>query len=249
VTQPRPPRAPVDLRRTRDLGALVTDAFTVYFRSFRTFVTIAAAVVIPVQLIVGGLGLGELTRSYDPTPGAAQQLVPFAASLLVIAPLTTAMCIYALLDLADGRKPRAVSAIQRGLDVFAPVLAVIVMYVLGVAVGFLALIAPGVYLLVRWVFAIQATVIDGKRGIESLNRSGDLVQGSWWRVAGITLASNFLLSGLSALVGAPFLAAAQSTHSAAFELAGQIVGGVLFAAPAALITTLLYFDQRARKGL
>jgi hypothetical protein len=249
VTPPRPPRAPVELRRPRDVGGLVTDAFTVYFTNFRTFLTIAAAVVIPVQLIVTGVGLGELTRHYDPTPGAAQQLIPIVASFLVIAPLTTAMSIYALLDVAEGRKPSAASAIQRGLDVFAPLLAVMVMYAVGVAVGVLALILPGIYLLVRWSFAIQSTVIDGKRGVEALNRSGELVQGSWWRVAGITLAANFLVGGLSALIGAPFLAAARSTDSAAFELAGQIIGGVVFAAPAALITTLLYFDQRARKNL
>ena len=52
----------------------------------------------------------------------------------------------------------------------------------------------------------------------------------------------------SALVGLPFLAAAESTGSAAFQLAGTILGGVLFAAPAALITTLLYYDLRARKA-
>jgi hypothetical protein len=91
-------------------------------------------------------------------------------------------------------------------------------------------------------------VVDKKRGVDALRRSSELVQGSWWRVFGVTLAANFLVGGMSALVGIPFLAAARSADSAAFQLAGTIVGGVLFAAPAALITSLLYFDQRVRKG-
>jgi hypothetical protein len=249
VTSQQPPRAPIDLRRPRDVGALIADGFSLYFREFPTFFAIAAAVVIPVQLIIGGIGLGELTSDYDEAPGAAQQLIPFVASFLVIAPLTTAMCIYAMLDIAEGRKPSALQAIQRGLDVFAPLLLVVVIYSLGVALGLALFIVPGIYLLVRWGFVIQATVIDGKRGVDSLRRSSELVEGSWWRVFGVTLAINFLVSGVSAIIGLPFLAAAQSTDSAAFQLVGTILGGVLFSAPAALISTLLYFDQRTRKGL
>jgi hypothetical protein len=248
VTAPQPPLAPLDLRRQRDVGSLIADGFSLYFREFRTFLAIAAAVVIPVQLIVGGVGLGELTSDYNTKPAVAEQLIPIATSFLIIAPLTTAMCIYAMLDIADGRRPSAATAIQRGLDVFAPLLAVMLMYAAGVVVGFFAVIIPGIYLLVRWSFVIQATVVDGKRGYDALKRSSELVDKSWLRVLGVTLAANLLVGGLSAIIGLPFLAAASSTNNAAFQLVGTIIGGVLFAAPAAIITTLLYFDQRVRKG-
>jgi hypothetical protein len=159
------------------------------------------------------------------------------------------MCVYALLDVADGRKPRAGDTIQRGLDIFAPLVLVMLLYAGGVALGFIALLAPGIWLLVRWSFCIQSAAVDGRRGPDALRRSAELVDGAWWRVAGITLAANFLVGGLSAVVGAPFLAAANATDKAVFQLVGQTLGGVLFAPPAALITTLLYFDQRLRKGL
>jgi hypothetical protein len=249
VTDPQPPRAPLDLRRPRDVGGLIAEGFSLYFREFRTFIAIAAAVVVPVQLIIAGIGLSELTADYDPTPNAGQQLIPVASSFLLIAPLTTAMCIYAMLDIADGRKPKASTAIQRGLDVFAPLLLVMIIYALGVTLGLAAFILPGVYLLVRWSFVIQATVVDKKRGFDALKRSSELVQGSWWRVFAITIAANLLVGGLSAVIGVPFLAAAESSGNAVYQLIGTIIGGVLFAAPAALITSLLYFDQRVRKGL
>jgi hypothetical protein len=249
VTAPQPPRAPLDLRRPRDVGALIADGFSLYFREFRTFFLIAAAVVVPVELIVGGIGLGQLMSDYDASPSVAESLIPIFTSLLVIAPLTTAMSIYALLEVSDGRRPRATETIQHGLDVFAPLLLVMVLYAAGVAVGLLLLIVPGIYLLVRWSFCIQAVVVDGRRVLDALRRSAELVDGSWWRVFGVTLAANFLVGALSAVVGAPFLAAADSSGSAVYRLIGQTIGGVLFAPPAALITTLLYFDQRLRRGL
>jgi hypothetical protein len=248
LTQQEPPRAPLDLRRPRDVGGLISEGISLYLREFRTFVAIAAAVVIPVHLIVSGIGLRQLTSDYDSTPSAGAQLVPVAADLLVVAPLLSAMCIYAMLDIADGRKPSASRAIQRGLDVFAPLLLVMVLYAAGVTLGLLALVIPAVYLLVRWSFVIQATVVEGKRGPESFRRSGELVAGTWWRVFGITLAANFLIIGLSAVFTLPFLAAAESSDKAVFELIGRTLGAVLFAAPAALIATLLYFDVRLRKG-
>jgi hypothetical protein len=92
-------------------------------------------------------------------------------------------------------------------------------------------------------------VVDGRRSTDALRRSAELVDGTWWRVAGITLAANFLVGGLSAVISAPFLAAARSTDQAVFQLIGQTLGGVMFAPAAALIMTLLYFDQRLRRGL
>jgi hypothetical protein len=248
VTEPQPPRAPLDLRRPRDVGALIGDGFGLYFREFRTFFLIALAVVLPVELIVGGLGLGQFTAEYDSSPEAGEVLIPRLTEFFVISPLATAMSIYALLDVADGQRPRAGSAIQRGLDVFAPLLLVIVLYALGVLLGLLALVIPGIYVLIRWSLCIQAAVIEGERGPDALRRSWALVQGSWWRVFAITIVANFLVGALSALVSAPLLAIADSSGEAVYQLIGQIIGGVLFVPPAALITTLLFFDLKARKG-
>jgi hypothetical protein len=248
VTEQQPPRGPLDLRRPRDVGGLISEGLGLYFREFRTFFLIALAVVVPVEVIVCGIGLGWLTSDYDSTPGAAA-LIPAATATFVIMPLVTAASIYALLDVADGRKPRVGSAIQRALDVFAPLVLVIVMYAAGVALGLIALIVPGIYLIVTWGFAVQATVVDGRRGVDSLRRSHELVRGTWWRVAGVTIVTMLLVNGLGSLINAPFLAAANSTGSAVFQLVALIVSGTLIAPPAALIITLLYFDQRLRKAL
>ena len=249
MTEPQPPRAQLDLRRPRDIGGLIGDGFNLYFRQFGTFLLIAAAVVVPVNLVVLGIGLGWLTADYDSTPPVGENLITIFTNLLVAVPLTSAMCIYALLDVADGRRPRAREAIQRGLDVFTAILPVLLMFMAAVILGLLALVIPGLFLAVVLSFWAQATVVDGRRGSDALRRSWELVQGTWWRVAGVTLAANLLVGLLSSVVGAPFLALADSSGHAVFQLVGQTLGGILFAPAAALITTLLYFDQRLRRGL
>jgi hypothetical protein len=248
VTEPQPSSSALDLRRPRDIGALIGDAFTIYFREFRTFLLIALAVVVPVNLIVEGIGLGLLTSDYDSSPAAAEMVIPIVSSFLLVAPLTNAMVIYALLDLSEGRKPSAGSAIQRGLDVFAPLLVVMLLYAGTVILGAFVLIIGALVAFVFFGFCIQAAVIEEKRGTDALRRSWQLVRPFWLRVTGVTLAANLLVGALSALVGAPFLTAANSSDSAVYQLVGQTLGGVLFAPPAALMITLLYFDQRRRTG-
>jgi len=246
VTSPQPPRSRVDLRRPRDVGALIGDAFTIYLRDFRTFFLISIAVVVPVTVVVDGIGLGQLTADYDPSPGPAENLIPIVSRFLLVAPLTSAMCIYALLDLSEGERPRAWASIQRGLDVFAPLLVVMLLYAAAVILGAFAFLIGALVALVFFSFCIQTAVVEDRRGTDALRRSWQLVRPDWLRVTGVSLLANLLVGLLSAVVAAPFLGAADSSGSAVYQLVGTTLGGVLFAAPAALIITLLYFDQRVR---
>jgi hypothetical protein len=112
---------------------------------------------------------------------------------------------------------------------------------LGVALG-LVLILPGIYLAIRWFFVPQTVVIDGERGPGALRRSGDLVQGSWWRTFGIVL----LCQLPAVLIGVPFASLAASADRQLFALIGEIVTQTVVAPFVALLATLLYYDLRAR---
>ena len=157
-----PPR--LDLSRPRELGEIVRDALGVYRRSFAVFGTLALAVVIPVELVVDGIGLGRLTSGYDATPSTEANAISAAVLFFVVTPLLTAMTATAVVEIGEGRAPDARRAIQAGLDVFSPLLAVLVLVFLGVLFGILLLVLPGIYLAVRWFVAPQTVVIEGKHG-------------------------------------------------------------------------------------
>jgi hypothetical protein len=155
----------LDLLRPRDIGGLFRDAFNAYARHFVSFIAIGAAVVVPVELVVSGLGLGELSGSYSSTGTGPQVGVSLAEGYLLVNPLITAMVIHALLAVADGRRPKPGAAIVSGLEAFRPIFVAVLIGAAGVFLGFIALIIPGIWLLVRWYFAPQAVVVDGRRGI------------------------------------------------------------------------------------
>ena len=236
---------PGPLERPRDLGELLSDAFGFYARNLGAFLALSAAIVVPAQLIVSGVGLEQLTASYDPSPPLAVAVLPDAVSFLVPTPLVTAICIHSLRSLSGGDGPRTGAAITAGLEAFAPLFVAVVLAAAGIAVGLL-LIVPGIYLAIRWFFVPQAVIVDGARGPGALTRSGALVQGSRWRTLGIVVAANVVATVPAVIIRGPLEALARSADHAAVSLAGEIVVQILVTPFVAVVSTLLYFDLRAR---
>ena len=239
--------APLQLRRPRDIGALFGDGLGVYVGHFWTFLGLAAAIVVPAELIVSGVGLRQLSAPYEESPSAVEVAIPSIVSFLVIAPLVTATCIYALHAVAEERPPSAWRAITAGLDAFPPIFFAIVLAALGIALGLVLLIVPGVYLAIRWFFLPQAVVIEEAHGAEALRRSGEVVQGFWWRTFGVVLAANLAAAVAGLLLLLPFEALARETDREIFSLVATTVTETLTGPFVALVSTLLYYDLTTRR--
>jgi hypothetical protein len=236
----------VTLERRRTLGELLADAIALYGRHWRTYLLIAITVVVPVDLIVRGIGLGELSDPYPQDQSQAGVLLGYGVWVLVTTPLVTAMVIAVLRQVDRGERPSARAAIQSGLDLFAPTLLAIVLSAVAIAAGFAALLVPGVFLLVRLHFVVQAVVVDDRRDMEALRRSWEVTRGSFWRVFGVILVFGLAFSLPGALLAVPFDAVARSADAYGIALAGTIIGEIIAVPALAIATTLLYFDLRDR---
>jgi len=236
----------IELHRPRDAGALLRDSFSVYRRHFWTFFAIGAVVVVPAELIVSGVGLEQLSAGYEGTPSFAEAAIPGAVSFLVVAPLISAICVFALRSVAAGNSPRARESLVKGFELFTPLFFAVVLAALGIALGLL-LIVPGLYLFVRWYFVPQTVVLEDTRGPEALRASGGLVKGAWWRTFGLIVLVNVVALVAALVLGAPFAAAAESTDRAIWSMAGQMLAGAITQPFGALYSTLLYFDLRSRR--
>jgi hypothetical protein len=237
----------IELEQPRDVRALLRDSFTVYLRHFWTFLALGALVVVPSQVIVGGIGLEQLTADYDDTsPSWAETSIAAAVAYLVVAPLITAICVHALRSVAGGGSPGAREAIVKGFEAFAPIFFAVLLAAAGVALGLL-LIVPGIYLFVRWYFVPQAVVLEGARGTAALRASTRLVTGAWWRTFGLVVLVNLLVLLVIVLLGAPFTELADTTDRAIWALSGQIVVTSVTQPFIALFSTFLYYDLRERK--
>ena len=237
----------LDLAKPRGIGDLLGDALRVYFRNFPTVFAIGFAVVLPVQLIVSGIGLEELTSGYRETDSTAELLIPTVVSYLVVAPLMIAATIHLLKRLADGQRPHAGPSIQAGLDVFAPAFLAVLLAGVAIALGLVLLIVPGIYVAVRLYFVAQAVVIDKARSTEALRASWRLTDGFWLRTFGVILLANVVAFLPASLLILPLQALAESADRQAIALAGMILTETLTAPFVALVSTLLFYDIRARR--
>ncbi len=237
----------IELERPRDAGALLRDAFSVYRRHFWTFLAIGAIVVVPSELIVSGVGLEQLSADYDASPSFAEAAIPGAVAFLVVAPLISAICVFALRSVAAGDPPRARESVVKGFEMFTPLFVAVLLAALGIALGLL-LIVPGIFLFVRWYFVPQVVVLENARDAEALRASGRVMAGAWWRTFGLIILVNVVALLAALVIGAPFTAAAESTDLAIWSLIGQMLAGAITQPFGALYSTLLYFDLRARRS-
>lgn len=237
-----------DLGVPRDLSQILDEAFALLRTYARTLLPIALGVVVPINLVVGGIGLGQLTDGYDSSPEPAVTAVQTLVTLLITTPLITAMTVHVVLDAAAGRPVSARAAAAAGLDAFAPLLGALLLVVAGVALGLVAFVLPGIYAGVLWSFTAQAVVVDGRRGTQAPARSAELVRGRWWWVFGVLVVTNLVAAVLSLIVAIPADLIADAADSQAVALAGTTLVQTFTLSFLALTGTLLYFALRVRSG-
>lgn len=131
-----------------------------------------------------------------------------------------------------------------------PLLGAYLMAGLGVFIGFLLLIVPGVWLAGSWTMTAPAMALEGKGAVDSLRRSFELVRGRWWHTVGFMLLVGLLGSVAAQLVqflAVPLLLVGGSGFGAGLAYAIAVVGQGIIVAAIAVVATAWYVDLRARK--
>lgn len=235
-----PPYA-IDLDRSRSIGDILGGALGLYRRYPWLFAILALGVIAPYDLAVLAVtGSGPLeTGSQQNTEG---YLLLMLLNLSLVGPLISALHVHAVVRIGEGGRPRVGEVALRGLQVLPVVVAAEVMATLGIALGFLALIVPGVLLSLRWAVVAQAAAIEEEGWLPALRRSARLTHGHYWRIFGLLFLTGLLTAGL--MRGAAAIPLGSS--SGAGSVALGVVVHTLTASFAALTLALLYFDLLAR---
>jgi hypothetical protein len=171
-----------------------------------------------------------------------RQLASIALGTVIIPPLVTALLVVVVQGLARAQEPTVGAALRLAGPRLPAALGAVVLYSLGVALGFVALIVPGVWLSVRWYFGPQAAVVDGLGPADALRRSAEVVQTRWWRTFGVLLAFGLLTGIFGAVIGA----AIRSIDNGAIYTSAQVLLQAGLLSLTAIFGTLLFFDSRAR---
>jgi hypothetical protein len=226
------------LREPEPARALVAKTFQLYRRYPLLFLALALGVVAPYDLVV------LLAKGSGPLAKNSEVGLNYLLAVFLISPLISALHIHAVAEVRAGRTPRLSDIAARGLRVLPTAAATAIMTTLGIVVGFVALIVPGIILTFRWYVAVQAAAIEHEGWLPAIRRSRELTRGVYVHLFGFGI-----LIGIIAEVPLLLARAGVTGHD---TLAAAFIGGVLLHAFAlaftALATALLYFDLAARQG-
>jgi hypothetical protein len=227
----RPAPRPLDIGRALDLALLI------YRRHFIALAVAMAVAVVP-------LGLLTIAPSPWGTIGNLLQSVVLGGVAPGIATLIVA-------DVRAGAEPTVATVWGRLAPMLAGLVLTVLLAVIVASASIILLVVPFLLFLVWFQLVGEVVVIERVRFLAALRRSRNLVQGSYWRVAGYMIVS-FVITDVATgvLAAAPTAAALQfGVHVAAATAIRDglmIAARVLVAPVGALLMALLYFDLRMR---
>jgi hypothetical protein len=229
-----------EIERPRSALQLFGATFALYRRFPLLFLVLAAGVVVPYELIVLALtGAGPLARGH--LGFGASTLLNLTDTFLIGA-LISALHIHAVRDVRDGQPPHLGAVTRRSIAVLPVVSAAVLISFLGEAVGLVALIIPGVLLMLRWAVVAQAAALESKSWADALHRSEKLTDGHNAHVFCLVISVTVIGFAANLALGTVF---GHTTTTAASFLAGTALR-VLVSSFTALATALLFFDLTAR---
>ncbi len=223
------------------IGEVLGQAWDLYKRFLKEFFLTAFIVFAVLDLLsalaasVSGDGVGA---------GLFWGLIAFAVGVIGYFWVQAAL-VELVHDVRDGRADRSVGETYRAVQPRLPAaITAGILAGIGIAIGLVLLIVPGLFLLTIWSMLIPVIVIEGKSAGESFTRSREVVRGNGWNVFGLILITFLLVavaSGVIQLLFAPlpdFLDA----------WLGSLIGHSLTVPFAAATLTTAYFTLTASQS-
>jgi hypothetical protein len=229
----------VDLGVAKPVGQVLGDALRCYRAYPGLFAALTLTVVVPFAVLVWLIDDASLIapRSND----ARAALAILVLSSLIVQPLISALHVNALVEIGAGKAPILSEVFRKGARALPVVAAAEVMSALGIGLGFIALIIPGVLLLARWAVVAQAAAIERVSWLDALRRSAELTRSNYLHVLGVVISVGLITT----IIDQAFVAVIGSGASAVQIVVGIAVQTVLLSF-AALTSAMLYYDLRAR---
>jgi len=211
-------------------GRIISETFAVYRDNLGPLLGSALVVFAIVELISAILyEVGDVA-------------VALAAFLLTLAghALYTGFVVKLVQDVRDGRRDSTVGDLfSAAAPAILSLVAFTVLYTLGVAVGFVLLVVPGLILLTIWSLGPPAIVVERIGPIEAFGRSRRLVKGVGWSVFLVLFVTFVIAFGVAAVLGGIGLALADGV---AIVYVTGVVASALTAPIASLAVAIMYFE-------
>lgn len=230
-------------RTPRSVPGLIAEAFGLYRRYPLLFLTLAAGVIVPYQLVVlAATGVDQYNRT---TLSFGVSLLLTLVDWTLVDPLVSALHVHAVADIEEGLTPQIGAVTRRGLAVLPLVAGAALLAGLAFFGGLMLLVIPGGILLLRLFVAAQAAAIERVSPRRALHRSWSLTQSNFIRVLFFFVCIGVITFVPSFLISRAF----PHHHTTALAFLVGTALQILLVSFTALATALLYYDLRRRELL
>jgi hypothetical protein len=224
--------------QTNPTSGVLSEAWELYKRFFNHLIPVAAVVYVGIAL------LSAILVALLSFVGA---LLAAALSIVGVFWVQGALT-RAVQDIRDGRADLSIGETFRSVqDRIGSIAGASLLAGLGIAIGLILLIVPGLFLITIWSLIVPAIVLENVGALDSFGRSRDIVRGNEWNVFGVVVLTFLILVAFGIVLGlilSPLDASVQSFLS-------NIISGTLTAPFMALTWTLVYYrlvGSRAPEG-
>ncbi len=222
------------MNRKLDVGGTLSQVFSTYGQQAGVLLPLAFGLYLLVA-IVTGLFAGNFLLGL------------IAIGVGVIAgTLYQGMVVSLVRDVQDGRRDSSVGQlVEETWPVVLPLIGAGILAGIGIAIGLIILIVPGLILLTIWSVIAPVIVVERSGAIDAFGRSRALVKGNGWQVFGVIFVV-FLISGIASFV----LQAIGVGISDTFLMRAlfSLIASTLTAPIGALAASTIYFNLIALKG-
>lgn len=221
------------------IGGVLGEAIELYRRFFGRFFLTAAAVFVVLNLFSA---IATDVQADDTNAGVAAFWSLLSLVVMLIGSLWLQGALTATVaDVRDGRADDDIGVtFQRVRPYLGTLFVAGILAGVGIALGFVALVLPGLFLLTRWIVVTPVVVLEGKRATDALRRSWQLVRGHGFTVFGVIVVT--LLAAMLAQV--LFIGLFSFLPAFLQNWIGGLVANSLATPFLALAWTLMYFHLR-----
>jgi hypothetical protein len=230
-----------------EIGRTLSTALAVYIRNLGPFTVVTALIGIPYIAItlwstssVADLQAASQTGSLP--PGFFGMIAVGAVILLLTNTLSQAAINYGTFQDLRGQRASFSDCLGRGFSMLPRVIGAAILASLGMAVGFMLLVIPGIILLLMWWVFVPAIVVEGVGVTESLSRSRALTSGHRWGILGLL----FIVGLVQWLVGLLIGLIGAALGPLVAEILNLLVT-LVFTAFASVLSGVGYYYLRAEK--
>lgn len=251
--------APMYEERQMSIGRVFQRAFSA--------VSLNPVVILGLALVVGALPSLIVTYLFvqagitagSPNalqPGFSMNRMMGAAVLssiitIVIAALVQGALTRATVSANEGRRATIGESLGSSLRVVVPLIGLSILMGLGIMVGFILLVVPGVILLLMWAVAVPTLVIERNGIMAAFARSSELTKGAKWKILGlflVLLLAYWVLTAILSVVGMSMYSVSSAAAGITLaNLIGSMILGTIFNAAWGTIQPSLYVELRQWK--